>query len=101
MPKKKKEESLNAHVWRNRGVLPEAYEACDQALPLMVEAIKRSKGLEHAVYEEAIFQYYALPNRTEEFQKKHRWKPPAPKSGVCVWEFRGEYAAPKKAKKKK
>lgn len=71
----------NAGIWRDRGLTEQGAKFADEAMPLMLAALKAARVLDgenvaKAVYAEAFFQLVQIPRLDEEVQEKLRWKHP-------------------------
>lgn len=68
----------NKKIWESHGIQPVGHDTADRAMVLMLEAVKLA-GAENtalAVFREAVYQLFELPERTSSFRKTHAWKPP-------------------------
>jgi hypothetical protein len=67
--------SPNEKLWREYGLLPDAYEAADRAMAKMMEAVEASGEIAERVFKAAIFQVRVLPKLAPDAQERLAWKP--------------------------
>lgn len=67
--------SKNLHIWLQHGLTPGGAEIADQAMPTLLKAASiLPPEIAKRVFEEAVFQVHGLPDRTQAFRKKWKWR---------------------------